>query len=72
MKFKIKKLTFHFFDKSAGLFYLNYEIDEWRYVGCHFLIKNYKDWRWGYDEIWYDGPWPMFYLGPFFLFVWQL
>lgn len=72
-------------DNDHFSIYVNKDTLGWLYVGLdiiarkkhlrslnlHFFITNRKDWEWGYEESWYDGPICEYKLGPFARLFWM-
>ena len=50
---------------NAGLLSIGY-----RDLTVHFLVNKPRR-RWGYHEMWCDGPFPMVGLGPLLLVCWM-
>lgn len=47
---------------------LEEKIFPYRCLVFHILPKRYQ---YGYEEDWYDGPWPSFGFGPLLLICWR-
>jgi len=60
------KVTFLWgWQKNAGLVCVS-----WRGFALHALVQP-RDWQFGYQESWYDGPLPSVGAGPLFLLTWM-
>lgn len=66
MTFDLGEVRFSFLWKHTGLVTIG-----WRWFGLHIGVRR-RSWVWGYEESWYDGPWPTYGLGPLFLFNYYL
>jgi hypothetical protein len=54
---------------TLSLWWFLFHWTKWNYVSIHWFEK--EDREWGYQEIWYDGPWYSFGLW-FFCVAWEL
>ena len=78
-KAKIEIGNFGIYTQAAGLLSFTYHKEEFdkdnKYIElkvfCLHLFPRKGHRHWGYFEEWYDGPHPMFGIGPIALFCWE-